>query len=490
MDINVPEIIKSLRTIYIVHLILIPLILIFNFVLLSQIYWLKEILKNLYFITTLISIIYFIVPIISLVFIFLKKLRKSNFKLFKLLSLIFCVITIILGFFFAGILMINTIESPEFCKECPFNLPITEINNLIQSNDLNKKCKERRCVINSENYQILEKNENDYYEYICNYDPSSEFDEIKESNDAIENNNNNINNNNATNKNLDTIKCNKIEKNNLIYSELENNFVFNFYDKCNNYADFYVCERTKTPNNFDLEEDFVCPKLNYMTKVIIFCMFNIILNLIIDFYPFKSEYNKYVIMTIPPRPNNPKTNSFSSTIHSSKLPKENFSKEENFEQKPTEILIICNNNKDNNNKINKINIENKENKLNKKEINNEENNDENNEENNDDNNDDNIFNLNINNETIIKKSNTKKLNINSIALIKKVKNNVEFKSSKNIPSIHSLKSMNKKEKEEKEDKKEKKSKFKEDENKVTLSYEDNTITTKRFILEGEQDSQM
>jgi len=50
--------------------------------------------------------------------------------------------------------------------------------------------------------------------------------------------------------------------------------------------------------------------------------------------------------------------------------------------------------------------------------------------------------------------------------------------------------MNKKEKEEKEDKKEKKSKFKEDENKVTLSYEDNTITTKRFILEGEQDSQM
>ena len=455
MDINVPEIIKSLRTIYIVHLILIPLILIFNFVLLSQIYWLKEILKNLYFITTLISIIYFIVPIISLVFIFLKKLRKSNFKLFKLLSLIFCVITIILGFFFAGILMINTIESPEFCKECPFNLPITEINNLIQSNDLNKKCKERRCVINSENYQILEKNENDYYEYICNYDPSSEFDEIKESNDAIENNNNNNNN-----------------------------------IKCNNYADFYVCERTKTPNNFDLEEDFVRPKLNYMTKVIIFCMLNIILNLIIDFYPFKSEYNKYVIMTIPPRPNNPKTNSFSSTIHSSKLPKENFSKEENFEQKPTEILIICNNNKDNNNKINKINIENKENKLNKKEINNEENNDENNEENNDDNNDDNIFNLNINNETIIKKNNTKKLNINSIALIKKVKNNVEFKSSKNIPSIHSLKSMNKKEKEEKEDKKEKKSKFKEDENKVTLSYEDNTITTKRFILEGEQDSQM
>ena len=50
-----------------------------------------------------------------------------------------------------------------------------------------------------------------------------------------------------------------------------------------------------------------------------------------------------------------------------------------------------------------------------------------------------------------------------------------------------MNSINKKEKEEKE---EKKSKFQESENKVTLSYEDNTITTKRFILEGEQNSQL
>ena len=471
MDINIPEIINGLRTIYIVHIIFIALILIFNFILLSQIYWLKEILKSLYFIATLISIIYFIIPIISLVFICIKKLKKSNFKLFKFLTLTFCVISIILGFFFSGILMINTIESPEFCKECPFNLPIKEINNLIQANNLNDKCKERRCVINSENYEILEKNENDLYEYICNYNPSSEFDEIKESNDVIDNNVNNK----TIDQNKDNIKCNLIDKNKLILSELENNFVFNFYDKCNTYTDFYVCERTKTPNKFDLEENFVCPELNYMTKLIVFCMFNIVLNLIINFFPFKLEYNRYTILTNPPRPNNRKSNSFNSTIHSSKIHKENISKEEKFERKPTEILIICNNN----NKLNTINKESKENKLNKKEKNNDDNNEENTDEN--------IFSLNINNEVMIKKTQTKKLNVNSNALIKKKKNNKEYKSSKNIPPVHSLNSINKKEKEEKE---EKKSKFQESENKVTLSYEDNTITTKRFILEGEQNSQL
>ncbi len=58
---------------------------------------------------------------------------------------------------------------------------------------------------------------------------------------------------------------------------------------------------------------------------------------------------------------------------------------------------------------------------------------------------------------------------------------------KNIEELNNTLNEKKKEKEEKE---EKKSKFQESENKVTLSYEDNTITTKRFILEGEQNSQL
>ena len=360
--------------------------------------------------------------------------------------------------------MMNAIESPEFCKECPFNLYIEEINNLIQSNNLIKKCKERRCVINSKNYEILEKNENDFYEYICNYDPTSEFDEVKETNDMV-NNNVNIKNNTEDN-NSDDIKCNKIDKNNLILSDLENNFVFNFYDKCNIYSDFYACERSKAPNKFDLGENFVCPEKNYMNKLITFCMLNIILNLVVNFLPFKLEYNKYVEMISPPRITHPKSNSFNSTINSSKLPKDNIETDDKFEPSPTEILIVVNNKNKNN--INNIKQENNNN--NNKEIKNEKN-DENN----------------INNELNIKKIRTRYINIHAKNEFKKIKqNDKEFKSTKNMRTVKNRNFIKKLEDEEK--KGEKMSSNTEDENKITLSNDDNTISTKRIILGDDKGS--
>ena len=176
-------------------------------------------------------------------------------------------------------------DSPEFCKECPFNLPIQEVNTLINSQNLNKKCNERRCVINSKNIDTLETNENDLYEYLCNYVPSLEFAEIKETNDNSDNNNNS----NNTNNNNDNIVCTKVNKNIDIISDLENNFIYNFFDICNTYSDFYICERTKTPNKFNLEDNFVCPEKKYLTKLIAFSFLNIIFNLILNFIPMKIE---------------------------------------------------------------------------------------------------------------------------------------------------------------------------------------------------------
>ena len=103
MEPIIPKAIRRLKTLYIVHIIVIALILIFNFISVSQIYWLKNILKKLYLLSTIISIIFFTLPIISLIFICTKKLKKSNFNTFKILTLIFCVMTITLGFFFSGI---------------------------------------------------------------------------------------------------------------------------------------------------------------------------------------------------------------------------------------------------------------------------------------------------------------------------------------------------------------------------------------------------
>ena len=341
---------KSLKINYVIHLILLIIILIFNFVLVSQILWLKKIFGNLYLLMNYISIINFIFPMISFIFIIKNKITKKNINKFKIITIIFCTLAIIFGFFFSGVLMINAIESPEFCKECPFNLPLSEINSFPNYN-LNKKCNERRCVKNSPNPETNIKNENDLYEYICNYNPTDEFDEIKESKD-IENNNNN-----TINKNSDNIFCKELTKDEILNTELENNYSNDFYDMCNIYTKLYFCERNQLPNKFKIEKNFVCPEKDYMTKLVIFCMLNVLINLIFGFFPWKSELNKYtiLIMNYEPRRTNQKSNSFSSTINDSKGIKENIS-ENNFEKTPTEIIIVCGN-KNNNitNSINDIN---------------------------------------------------------------------------------------------------------------------------------------
>ena len=339
---------KSLKINYVIHLILLIIILIFNFVLVSQIFWLKKIFGNLYLLMNYISIINFIFPMISFIFIIKNKITKKNINKFKIITIIFCTLAIIFGFFFSGVLMINAIESPEFCKECPFNLPLSEINSFPNYN-LNKKCNERRCVKNSPNPETNIKNENDLYEYICNYNPTDEFDEIKESKD--------IENNNTISKNSDNIFCKELTKDEILNTELENNYSNDFYDMCNIYTKLYICERNQLPNKFKIEKNFVCPEKDYMTKLVIFCMLNVLINLIFGFFPWKSELNKYtiLIMNYEPRRTNQKSNSFSSTINDSKGIKENIS-ENNFEKTPTEIIIVCGN-KNNNitNSINDIN---------------------------------------------------------------------------------------------------------------------------------------
>ena len=459
MEAIISKIINGLRTTYIMQSIFLILIIIFNFILLSQIIWLKDIFKNLYLYAAIISPIHFIMPIISLIYIFNKKITKKNVIYFKIFSLIFGAIALIFGFFFIGILMINAIESPEFCKECPFNLPIHEINVLINSKNLNKKCNERRCVINSKNIDTLEKNENDMYEYLCNYDPSSEFEEIKETYDNSENNNNTNNN--------DNIYCTQIIKNVELIG-LQNNYIYNFFDVCNTYSNFFICERTKTPNKFKLEKNFVCPEKKYLTKLIAFCLLNIIFNLILNFIPIKIEYDKYkdIIKIYHPRAVIPKSNSFNSTFNSSKIQKSENNQEtdEKFERTPTEILIICNNKNNNIIKNNEQNIN--------KVIN--------------------IDNEIENNNIIIQKSKTKKIKITEVPQlnIDKKDNNIKAANStinirKNINNINNIK-LTKKEKEtiDEENSNKKLSKFKEEsDGKVNLSFDDTiSISTKRNIL--------
>ena len=457
MESSISEELNTLKKVYIVHLIILILVLFFNFLTLYQIIWLKKIFSNVYFYGTLASPILFIFPIVALIFIILKKVVRKNVNIFRIFALMLCIMSVIFGFYFFYIIMMNAIDSPEFCKECPFNLPIEEINQIIKSNNLNEKCIERRCAMNNKNLDINEKNENDYYEYICNYNPTSEFDEIKETNAEI-----NVNLNNTSDPKKDSIICNQINKKDLILSSFENNYVLNFYDKCNTYTDFYMCERTQTPNKFDIEDNFICPDKSYITKLVVYCLLNIFLNLMFNFLPTKLEYNKYVSMIniYNPRITNRKSNSFNSTLNSSEMPKngENIETEEKFVRTPTEILIVYNNkNSLINNNLNKIN---------------------NNEENN-------ISNINNDNnkenELVIRKSKSKKINImNTISSNNEKAKYKQFNSTKNIrANLDNIKKINVNKKEQPEIK----SKFTDDENKVNLSFDDTiSISTKRVIL--------
>ena len=121
-----------------------------------------------------------------------------------------------------------------------------------------------------------------------------------------------------------------------------------------------------------------------MTKVILFCLFNVLLNLIINFPLYKIEYNKYseAILKYRPRINpNQKSNSLSSTVNSSKINNENNENketEQKFESTPAEILIVCrkrgltndNTKDDNNNNINNENNNINKEKNNKNNLNN------------------------------------------------------------------------------------------------------------------------
>ena len=405
--------IKDLKINYIIQLILNIIVIVFNFVIKIEIFWQYSLFYYLYLSLIIFGIFYFLIPIGLFSYILLKKLNQKSIKICKIISFTFCVLVVITGLGFIIILMMNALETTDYCRECPFNLQNAYVNNIydkyiennIKDKELKKFCASRRCIFNNENLN------NKYpYEYICNYDPTPEFDEIK---------------NKTSNETLSQIECNQIDKKNNqnIYGYQE---ISKFISMCNSYNEFFMCKRLYKPISYSLAIDFECPNNNYFSILLIFCLASVILNLIISFIPWRLEYLKYKNLIIILRQINIRneSKSLNSTQNNSKVKKNNNAeKEESFKKEPTEIISVYteagekmdvdqnfsfdnnnieNNAEDNNNiklKINKI-IPKKE------ELNN-----------------DNIF-------TINKKNNSYEI-INQKEKINKVKNNIiEKKNSK------------------------------------------------------------
>ena len=354
--------IKKLKLNYIIQLIVNIVIIAFNFILIIEIFWLKSIFYYIYLSISIFGIFYFLIPIFLFLIILFKNLTQKSIKIYKTISIIFCVLVIITGLGLISILMMNTLETTEYCRECPFNLKNSYINNIyedyvnnnIEEKKLKELCTNRRCIYNNENVDVLYP-----YEYICNYDPTKEFDKIK--------------NDSYLNETINQIDCILIEKSNN-KNHFKNDEIHKFKDMCNSYEEFYICQRISEPLTYSFKEDFKCPKNNYFTILLIFCLVNAILNLIISFLPWRAEYIKYdklirILTQGNHRNHRNRSKSFNSTQNNTKI--YNGNKEESFKKEPTEIIIVYNETEENINTDQNISFDNNvENKKEEEVINN------------------------------------------------------------------------------------------------------------------------
>lgn len=322
---------KELKIKNIAHLIFYVIIIIFNFALINHIIWIQKLLYYLFLSGSYFNFLFLIIPIISLFFLFYKKFTKKRIIVVRHFSLLFCMLALILGLYFAIILLIITIESSTFCKDCPFNIPISEILN--NSN----RCMESICELNN-----IDLDEVYPYEYICNYEPTKYFNENEGPFKRIGNNSQEIISDNQ-------IICQKYENN---YT-LENEIIYEYLDLCQTVTEFYICQRFFEPKSYNLHKNFKCPNDNYFKYIYIFCILNVVFNLILSFIPWRIEINIYekIIETFR---ENRASNSLNSTKFGSKI----ICEEEKFKKSPTELIIVCNdiniinNNEENKNKIN------------------------------------------------------------------------------------------------------------------------------------------
>ena len=325
--------IRELKRNYILHLIINAIIIIFNIVLSYEIFWLNEILFYLYFSLSIFGILYFIIPIIPLIFLLLKKLTQKNIKIFKIKTFIFCGSVIVTGLSFIIILMVNALKMNEFYPECPFNLRDSYINeiysnymdNNLEEKQLKNQCTNRRCMFNNE---VLSSSYP--YEYICNYEPTNDFEKI-------------INKTAHNNETISQIQCDKIE--NFNNYNFRNREIYKFLEMCNSFDEFYICQRISEPKVYSIPDDFKCPKKNYMTILIFLCMISVLLNLIISFFPWRIEYIKYkhIIYYLTTASNNSQNNN--STQNASKIKK--VEQEKSFKKEPTEIIFVYSNTDEN-----------------------------------------------------------------------------------------------------------------------------------------------
>ena len=311
-----PKEIKSLKTIFILHFIFYAILIVFNFIFLSKIIWINKSLYNICLAWNFCGIIFFIFPIVPFIFLLSKKLAKDNVLILKKITLIFCIASITLSLFFSYILMTNSMDLPDFYKECPYNIPFSDINE--------ESCSKKICILNYENEN------NQYpYEYLCNFDSSQDFKEKGPFERKV--------NETEVVTSDSQIICEKYQ---IIDYDIQNEIINNYLNTCTQPRDYFICQRFNEPNKFSVDENLECPNYKYIQNMIIISIVDIVINLILGFISWRVQLMVYNKIIKELTGNDERKNiSMNSTQNCTKVIKEN--DEENFKKTRTEIIIVC-----------------------------------------------------------------------------------------------------------------------------------------------------
>lgn len=324
------EEIRPLLFNYFFHFILFILIFILHYIIYYKIFWISEVYGKLFIICAFLGLIYCIYPIIPMLLILLKYFKLKTIYIFKRLSFIFLILAIIIGLLVAAVILINTINTKEFCKECPFNISIDHLNYIFSQyyyrspkvGEIEDSCKSRRCILDSKDL-----NEEYPYSYLCNYDPSFDFKEEETYKRKFPNGTE------ITTK--DQVICVPVE---ISYNEIyfNNAELYSYLDLCYYLTEFYYCKRFNEPRKrYELNLGIECPESNYLFLVYILCVLIIIIDIVITMLPWGVEFISLKRIIQIMQTSRRKPNSNNSTAKSSVIS----NNEETFKKENTIVLI-------------------------------------------------------------------------------------------------------------------------------------------------------
>ena len=289
------------------HFLLFLTINAFNIILFITMPFLNKVYYAVYLCCLIMYIIFFTIPFHPLILLYKKKLYTKVVICWKKLSLALIFIILFFAILINVTLFLNIHYLLNFYKECPYNYSYSDIINIfnIDYNDYNNnlnnpytsKCSDNRCVLFQENSESPIP-----ISYLCNFDSSIDFESIlvkiarkiffaKVNKD----------------KNNTEVYCQEFNRDNfsnteiLTFTESNENFyiIKSYFDLCSSERTFYQCFRYEKPKQYEIGDDFSCPKVNNiiinLLITIIAFFFNLFLSLTISIFEFM-KYKKILIL--------------------------------------------------------------------------------------------------------------------------------------------------------------------------------------------------